>query len=79
MICFWNFKKKGYILHLKRSIKDERPFSLVNAGTIRVAKTLQGIASYYMSNIDNLEALVELESQSDNKYNPLVLTFPPPH
>ena len=49
-------------------IEDERLISLVNAGTIRVARTLQGIASYYISNVDNFEALVELESQSDNKY-----------
>ena len=33
-----------------------------------MARTLQGIDSYYISNIDDFEALVELESQSDNKY-----------
>ena len=31
-------------------------------------KILQGIASYCISNIDNFEALVELERQSDNRY-----------
>ena len=31
------------------------------------AITLQVNASYYISNIDGVEALVELESQSDNK------------
>ena len=37
-----------------------------NAGTIQVVKTLQDNASYYISNIDDFEALIELESQSDN-------------
>ena len=45
--------------------------SLANADTvqvaIQVATTLQGNASYYISNIDGVEALVELESQSANK------------
>ena len=47
--------------------EDERLFSLVNAGTVQVAKALQGIDSNYISNIDNSGALVELESQSDSK------------
>ena len=32
-----------------------------------MATTLQVNASYYISNIDDIEVLVELESQSDNK------------
>jgi len=40
--------------------------SLVNAGTIQVVKTPQGHASYCVSNIDDVEALVEHESQSDD-------------
>ena len=39
-------------------------------GTIQVTKMLQGIASHYISNIENFEALAKLESQSDNKYEP---------
>ena len=68
MICFWNVKKIGSMKHLKRSIKDERVFSLVNAGNIRLAKISPGIAFYYISNTDNSGALVELESQFDCKY-----------
>ena len=54
-------------------------FSLANTATTRVAKTLQGIASYYNSDIDDFEALVEVESQSDNKYELANLDFPPAH
>ena len=50
-----------------------------NASTISVAKTLQGIDSYYISSIDNFGALVELESQSDNKYELTNLEFLPAH
>ena len=32
-----------------------------------MAKTLQGNASYYISNIDDIEALAEIESQPDKK------------
>ena len=64
---------------LKRSIKDERLFSLVTVSIIRVAKTLQGIASYYISNIDDFEAPVKVESQSDNKYELADLDLPPEH
>ena len=41
--------------------------SLDNAGTIRVSENLQGNASYKILNSDDFEALVKLESQSDNK------------
>ena len=40
--------------------------SLVNAGTIQVVKTVEDNESYYISNIDNVETVVELESESDN-------------
>ena len=40
--------------------------SLVNADAIQVVITVQGVASYNISNVDDVEALVELESQSDN-------------
>ena len=40
--------------------------SLANADTIQVAITLQAHASYYISNTDDVQALVELGSQSDN-------------
>ena len=43
----------------------ETLFSLVNSGNIRVVKTIQGNDSYYISNIDDYEDLVELESQAD--------------
>ena len=56
-------------------IEDERLFSLVNAGTIQVAKALQDIDSYYISNIDNLEALAEVDSQSDSRYELANLDF----
>ena len=56
-------------------IKDERLFSLVNAATIRVTKPIQGIDSFYNSNIDTFIALVELENQSDNKYELANLEF----
>ena len=39
--------------------------SLVNKGNICVSKTLQGNDSYYISNIEDSEALVHLEDQSD--------------
>ena len=71
-------KKITWREYLKRSIEDERLttehlhktlFSLVNVGTIRASKTLQGNGSYYISNIDDFEALVELKNQSDNSKN----------
>ena len=40
-----------------------------------MTETLQVLASYYNSNIDNFQALVELESQSDNKYELTNLDF----
>ena len=43
-----------------------------------MAKTLKGIASYYISNIHNFDALAELESQSDRKYELANLDFSTP-
>ena len=43
------------IVYLRKSL-----FSLVNAGTIQVAKTPQGNCSYFVSNIDDSEAISEL-------------------
>ena len=43
----------------------ETLFSLVNSGNIRVVKTMQGNESYYISNIEDYEDLVDLESQVD--------------
>ena len=43
-----------------------------------MAKTLHGIASSYISNIHNFEALDELESQSDRKYELANLDFSTP-
>ena len=40
--------------------------SLVHAGTIQVVKTLQDNDHYYISNIDDVETVVELESESEN-------------
>ena len=53
---------------LENALLASRPniVSLVNVDTIQVAIILQGNASYYISNIYDVEALVELESQSDN-------------
>ena len=39
--------------------------SLVDAGIIRVDKTLKGKDSYFISNIDDSETMTELESQCD--------------
>ena len=44
----------------------ETQFSLVNGGTNREANTLQGNGSCYISKVDNLETIVELENQSDS-------------
>ena len=38
--------------------------TLVNSGNIRVVKTMQGNESYYISNIDDYEDLVDLESHT---------------
>ena len=50
-----------------RRLLASRPniVSLVNADTIQVVKKVQGNASYYISSIDDIEALVECECQSD--------------
>ena len=73
-------KASGLVLeHLRETL-----FSLVNAGNIRVVKTMQGNDSYFISNIDDSEDLVglELESQADTSsdVNELVdLDIPTPH
>ena len=43
----------------------ETLLSLVDAGSIRVDKTLKGKDSYFISNIDDSETMTELESQCD--------------
>ena len=40
-----------------------------------MAKTLQGIAFYYISNTDNFEGFIEFESQSDSKNELASLDF----
>ena len=41
-------------------------FSLVNAGTIQVAKSYKVLAFIAFSNIDDFEAIVEVETQGGN-------------
>ena len=53
---------------LENALLANRPniVSLVNGGTTQVVKTLQGNTYHYISNVDDVEALVGLESQIDN-------------
>ena len=60
-------------------IFSETLFFLVNSGTIRVAKTLQGNLCYCISNIDDFEALLELENQCDNINELANLDFSTPY
>ena len=66
MICIQN--SNSVRIDITFVIFANRPniVSFVNADTIQVLITLQGNASYYISNIYYVEALVKLESQSDN-------------
>ena len=69
MVCCWKVKEKRS--HGENILKEASKtngltteylhktlFSLVNVGTIRASKTLQSNGSYYISNIDDFEALV---------------------
>ena len=56
------FTKSEYALLASRP----NSVSLVDADTIQVVIALQGNAFYYISNVDDVEAVAELESQSDN-------------